>query len=503
MKFLLIVLILSISVTFYAESKNILILTTQFVNKGSSELDYVGDLMQIGIYSSFKNIEGYKTLNPIEYNEIINSLKNSDFSDDFEQYLSVGKILNCDCVIYGSYYNEGEDIIFEFNVIDVNGKNLLGKGTRRGSGGLLIFETLDTITTFLIDMFSKNIKEYVKLTIKSDKECLIYANNKLLKDENNQFVIEKGSYWLKCLLPENQIVVYEQICDLSSDTELNIKTFSKLTINSPVGSNIYLNNELKGVVPIELEIPSGNDYKLKIGFNYNGKEFFREQNITTRDYKDKQYDFSTDGELEIKNDNNNFEIVIQDQKGETISSFKQFLNGYYNISVFLNDVEWKNRILLFNNKIDIPPFEKKVFNTSTIKYKPMWGYCMIPGGSQLYNKQNIKGSIIISSFSAFSLFTFLSPLIGYAFYVNDYLKKVNDWNTLGIGSGLKPIDIENSYNNAGYIFIGCLVGGIVATLIVWIYSITDGFINTNHINHLVNGTISDNKNLKVNFEIRM
>jgi len=95
----------------FPQRKEITILTTPFVNNGSEEIDYIGELIQIGIYSSFKNAPDYKILHPMEYNDKISVFSGIDNSDDFCKYLEIGERVYSDCVIYGNYYKEDEDII--------------------------------------------------------------------------------------------------------------------------------------------------------------------------------------------------------------------------------------------------------------------------------------------------------------------------------------------------------------------------------------------------------
>ena len=479
--------------TCITKKSNVLILN--FENTGEPHIDYFDDLIQNSLFAFFKMISDYSAVHP---NTLKDYMKRNNYQKgDLENQKTLFKIskdFNADNIIRGKYYEKDEYIIIDFEVIDTNEKKIIYRSSKFGKGGINIFETLDEIVISMVEDFIGIKLEFAFLEINTDHKCKLLIDDEIYGETPLKTKLLTGKHNINIIYSDEKTegsILKEEI-NLTKDQVLNIdiNVFVNLKIDAERECNVLLNNKKVGITPYEGKILSGNIYKLKvIYFDEEEKKemLVNESDLSTIDRKDINLFYPMYCKLNLESGTNPFFGSISENNIEELPfSYTNLFFGEYKVKIFLDDKKWNKRYYFYNKKIDLKPLEEKTIDLSTFDYKRKFGFCFIPSAAQFYNREYIKATLLLSFFMATATIAALSPLFSYIYYQYDYLPKVDEWKKNGSHGKYTEDDIRTSYYNSGYIFQGFLIGGLVSSALIWIFSMIDGIINMNHIYYLIN-----------------
>ena len=483
------------------KTNNVLILN--FENVGEPHIDYFDDLIQNSLFAFFKMVSDYSAIHPNTLKEYMK--KNNYQIGDLENQKTLFKIskdFNTNNIIRGKYYEKEGYIIIDFEVIDTNEKKVIYRSSKFGKGGINIFETLDEIIISMVEDFIGIKLEFALLEINTDKKCNLFINDELYGETPIKTKLLTGKHNINIIYNDEKIkgsILKEEI-NLTKDQvlKIDINVFIKLKINVERECTVYLNNKKAGTTPYEDKILSGNIYNLKIiYFDENEKKemIVNESEISTMDRKDIDLFFPLYCKLNLFSGTNPFYGSISENSIEKLPfTYSNLFFGEYKVKIFLDDQEWGKKYYFYNKKVNLKPLEEKTIDLSNFEYKRKFGFCFIPSAAQFYNREYVKASLLLSFFITTASLAALSPVFSYIYYYYDYLPKVDEWNKHGNDGKYTKDDITKSYYNSGYIFQGFLIGGLVSSAIIWIFSMIDGIINMNHIYYLINPSKKPKRN---------
>ena len=479
----------------YSLTKKSNVLILNFENIGEANIDYYDDLIQNSLFAFFKMIPDYSAIHPNTLKEYMekNNYKKGDLENQ-KTLFKISKDFNADNIIRGTYYEKEGYLIIDFEVIDTNEKKIIYRSSKFGKGGINIFETLDEIVISMVEDFIGIKLEFATLEINTDQKCKLFIDYELYGETPIKTKLLTGKHNINITYNDEKTEgsILKKEINLTKDQVLNIdiNVFVNLKIDAERECNVLLNNKKVGITPYEDKILSGNIYKLKvIYFDEEEKKEMtvNESDLSTIDRKDINLFYPMYCKLNLESGTNPFFGSISENNIEKLPfSYSNLFFGEYRIKIFLDDKKWNKKYYFYNKKINLKPLEEKTINLSNLDYKRKFGFCFIPAAAQFYNREYVKASLLLSFFMTTITITALSPLFSYIYYQYDYLPKVDEWEKNGSDGKYTEDDIRTSYYNSGYIFQGFLIGGLISSAIIWIFSVIDGIINMNHIYYLIN-----------------
>jgi hypothetical protein len=165
-------------------------------------------------------------------------------------------------------------------------------------------------------------------------------------------------------------------------------------------------------------------------------------------------------------------------------TFTDLFPGTYNVQVILEDTDTMRKWFFYDEKIILSPFENINRDLKSFNYRYKWGLTFIPSAAQFYNREPIKGGIVLGVFLGSMAFTGIS-----LYFYDYYLQRYNNLRQKGYESSYEDNQkLAKDLNDASDmmdLFSYLLIGGIVSTSIVFLYSAIDGYITMDHLYHLI------------------
>ena len=476
----------------YSTTKKSRVLILPFKNKGNIEIDYLNELIQNSLFAFFNIASNYSAVSTEVLKQYFdkNQYKEGDLQNR-KTLFKIARDLNTKNIIRGDYHEKEGFLVIDFEVIDVLQKKIIYRSSKFGKGSIHTLTTIDTIAVSMVQDFTGIQLHYAFINIITDNKCQYIIDDELTGEAPAKIKVSTGKHKVKVIYKDEKChgVIKEQKVNLEKDDaiDINIRVFVELKIDSEKECNIYINDKKIGTSPYKSKLLSGNKYELKVTYTKQNKseELVNEQGISTIKEKDISLYFNVTKKVNIFSGNNPFTGgIIGKAIGILPQTYEGVDIGEYKIKAFLDDNEWKRKLTFYNKKHYITPPGHLNIDLSVIKYEKKWQLGFIPSALQFYNRQPIKGSIIISTFMTSVTLAALSPLFAFIYYKYDYINKINYFNSYGEKSNLTSDDIDISFKNIDNIFMGFMIGGLITALSIYIYSIIDGAVNMNHIYNL-------------------
>lgn len=470
------------------------VLIIPFDNKGDIEIDYISEFIQNSLFAFFNISDEYSVINLIDFKEFLkkNQYQKGDMQNK-NTLFRIAKTFKARYIITGKYDEKDKILIIDFEVIDAAKMMIIYRYSKSGKGGVFTPDSVDAIASSMTQDFTGINLNYGFININTDHKCLLMIDDEIFCETPAKIKVSTGKHKLRVIYKDedNDNTVFEKIVNLVKDEKLdiNIRVFVNLKIDAEKECKIYINNKNMGVTPFEDKILSGNKYELKVTLlkENNNEELVTEKEISTQEEKDILLNIPITGTITLISGNNPFVGGIVGKEFKTLPfTFEGVEIGNCLIKAYLDDIKWKRKLIFYNRNHYIKPLENKIIDLSSIGYKKKWWLVVFPSALQFYNRQPIKGSILLSTFLTTITIAALSPLFAWSYRQIDYVPKVNIWNEKTSNSIYTKNDVTTSFQNIDYIFKGFLIGGLAASFIIYISSIIDGIVNMNHIYKIFN-----------------
>jgi hypothetical protein len=484
-----------------AYSDNLRVLVLPFLNKEENmELEYISEVIPNSFNLLVDREENYTAVTydelvqyMNEHNMGIGDFYNPDVLLEFAEYFDLNNIVR------GEYYEDDlytpKRIEFKIEYIEINENDFKINYNMRigGRGGIYTFDTLDMIVDSMLNDFLGVVMEYAYLEVITDIPCELYIDELFVgitPVENKR--VAAGNHNIKLMYEDSSISGYVLNENISFPKNIEVKieqeVFSDILIEAEEECSVFINNEYMGITPYKDRLINNNEYLLKMVYINRGKEeIITEQTIDTISNKPLSLYFPVTGSLKILTDNTTgaFNADISGLPPVVLPCVIDPIPlGNYSINVYVNDLAHDNTYNFYLETFAIEPGENKDIDLAEIlDYESKPGFCLIPGLSQIYNRQKVKGIITAVSFGIGVLVAASAPLARYIYTEHVLNKMVDVYNNEGLYTPEQIADAERKRDN---IFKTFLISGISLAAGSFLYSLIDGAINMRRLNLIIN-----------------
>lgn len=466
----------------YTETTPIIIL--RFENKSRPDIDYISDVIQGNLYSFFRSVDTYEAINPNSFDKYVsvNSVTKGDL-DNINTLITISQNFNAGLIITGNYFEKDNLLTVNFEVIDTVQKKIVYRISKTGQTGIRILKTIDAIAMQMAEDFTGIKIALGDLEVITEKPCTVYVDSFKMGLTPFEKKIPTGQHLLVVKYEdenESYFISKDKI-DIEKDrvTSITLNVFYTATVNAEKPSVVYLDDDKAGITPCELTLMTGRDYRLKVVYLKPGneKDIIGEQKVYSKDGTDLEYYYPITGTINVHNEKGKtYARLDKEEERQAPCSFFGLMPGKHRLKLFITDERFNRKLYYYNRMIPISAGENKVVEFNPLDYKPYYWLALLPGASQLYNKEFKKGAIVLSLFFTTVTIVALSPAVDRLSYDLGYLSKIRilDNNEAAIREGYTQHDVDNALLANTILFYSFLGTGIAGTFITWLISLIDG-----------------------------
>jgi len=488
----------------YCEDIKILVLP--FLNGLENiELKYISEVIPNSFNLLLEGVPEYTSVTYYELSEYMkeNNLGIGDFYNR-DTLMAIAAYFGVDNIVRGEYYEDDTytpkrlefrieyiEIDYEEEILDIIYNMKIG-----GQSGIYALDTLDTIVETMLEDFLGVVMEFAFIEVKTDLPCELYIDNALMGvTPFEQKKLTAGKHHIRVYYEGENISgdIFNDEISLAKneEKELSFQVFVDLELSAELECSLYLDDEYIGVTPYEGNLLTGNEYNLKVMYEQEYySEVVSDNNLDTSNNQNIAFYFPVTGSINILTDNNPASPlrVELNELPENILPycFTEMPLGNYDIEVIAYDEEHDRRYIFYEENVYLNPDENRDVDLSYINYEKKPGYCLVPGLSQFYNRQPVKGRIVLIPFITGAVTAGLAPLISYIYRKRVYEPMLEDFNVNGTNSGYTRTDIDETFDNIDKIFNSMLISGISTAFTASVYSLIDGAVNMRRLNTIFN-----------------
>ncbi|MBN2536014.1 MAG: hypothetical protein JXB88_24250 [Spirochaetales bacterium] len=457
------------------------ILIIPFTNKCGYEYDYLSEFISHAIFTLLKDVPEYTCISPIKLYEFMKERDyNSPDLDDPNIYFNAAKYFKSKIVIRGEYYEEDGDMYVCFEAIHVNDTEKFFSREFHFKKDMEIIKRLEKCIFEFICMFTGIKLEYGVLKVTAHYPCILYVDNENLGETPGRVQLLAGKHTLRLDYKEgNEInTVHNTVVDIQNEKETPVssRVFIPVVVDAELECLLFINNEYAGVTPYKGLLFSGREYKVKaIYTDASKKEYYvQEEKISTISERDITLYVPVKGKINVVNQKKNLKASLnKGQLQEIPCSFEDLIPGQYKLSFILFDNLYNKKFILKKELIKIKPQDTVKIDAGMIEFQNAWGLLFIPSASQYYNREPLKGTILLSSFLA----SLLGTVTCYAL-VEFVFKPIVENKNAPYEEAIRARD--NAIMTEKFFY-----RGIALTALIGICSAIDGGITMNRIRSLL------------------
>ncbi len=503
MKIVILIIIFNCFNIYSEDGKKVLVIP--FLNEGKDEsIEYISEV----IPNSFnQNLDSVPEYTAVTYDELKAYMKENNLGlGDFynrDTLMEISEYFNIDNIIRGEYF---EDINFnpkilrfkiEFLEIDYKEYNLevIYRINTFGESGLNTYDTLDMIVDSILKDFLGVVTEYAYLEVITDLPCELYIDDLIMGvTPLEQKRIATGNHNIRIYYngdnKSGDIFNEDISIAKNEEKEINLIVLKDLIITTELECSLYLDDEFIGVSPYEGKLLTGNEYNLKIMYEYEMfSEVVSDTEIISDNGESISLYFPVTGNINLIVDKPDSPLRVQlNELPEKLLpyQFTEMPLGTYDIKVYVYDEEHDNKYTFVEDNLYLSPDETREIDLNYLDYRSKPGYCLVPGLAQFYNRQPVKGRIVLIAFVTGVLAIGLAPIISNIYVKRIYEPMLNDYGENGEASGYTRQDILDAGNNVDKIFNIMLISGISTCFSAFLYSLIDGAVNMKRLNNIFN-----------------
>jgi hypothetical protein len=486
--FSLLVLFL-LSVHLFGGGSRKTILFMPFINEGSFVYDRLRTHIPNYLYEPVKNLPGYKAIPYSRFHEYMVA-KGYEETDLKRQAVitSIAQDFNTDYIIHGTYSDRETVINIIFTIYkriddDLETHNDLESVTLQNLDAI----TLNTSFDSLIRICEKVTEQKLApgyITLITRPVCSLLIDEEPAGQTPTRLPVFKGEHRIQLIYNNEELILDEKIEIKEGELYTrNIDILIPLTITSDEQCTVYINNEEKGETPFQRDLLWGREYCVEVIYQNSGTEkttVFHDI-INTTEPVSPIY-LTSKGKISLDFPGS-YEATINNHEFTPLpNTFDNLIPDTYRLRILLDDPEWKRKWLIYDKKSRLSPFSTLSFTRENLDYKRNWALMFIPSALQFYNREPVKGSIVLSLFIGSALCAGVSAF-GWFYFEGEYEYLIDQYGEVGL-----PQAKVNEGNDYLFMIELCkllTISGIIGASVSWMYSAADGIITNNHLYDII------------------
>lgn len=482
------------------------VLVLPFLNiSDDTGIDYISEV----IPNSFNLLlEGVPDYSSVSYDELIEYMKANNLGiGDFynrDTLMAIAEYFNVSNIVRGEYYEDDSytpkrlEFSIEYIEIDHRGDRLdiIYNMEKGGRAGIYALDTLDIIVEAMLGDFIGVVMEFAYIEVNTDLPCELYIDNALMGvTPLERKKVSAGKHTVRVFYNGENLSgnICNETISLAKDEEkkLDLDVLVDFSVSSELECSLYLDNIFLGITPYRGKLLTGNEYNLKVTYEHElYSELVSEETINTKNSENIELYFPLTGGISVLTDNNPaYPLKISINNGpEKILPFaySEMPLGNYDIEVYAYDPVHENKYVFYEENIYLDPGKNLELDLSHIKYRTKPGYVFVPALSQFYNRQPVKGRVLLITFITGVVTACLAPLVSHIYRKRVYEVMVKDYNENGTDSGYSRSDIDAAHENIDKILNSMLISGCSTAFSAYIYSLIDGAVNMRRLDRIFN-----------------
>jgi hypothetical protein len=405
---------------------------------------------------------------------------------------SIAHDFNTDYIIHGTYSDRDTVITIIFTIYKrIDDDLVIYYDLERLTLDNLNAITLNTSFDSLIRICEKVTDQTLitgYITLITTHPCSLSIDEEPAGETPTRLRLSKGEHRIQLIYDnaDTKELILDEMIDIKEGESYtkDIDVFVPLTITSDEECRVYIDKEKKGETPFRTDLFWGREYCVEVIYHNSGKEkttVFHDI-INTTDAVSPIY-LTSKGKIELDFPAS-YEVTIDNLEFTPLPhTFDNLIPDTYRVRILLDDPEWKRKWLIYDKTSRLPPFSTLSLARKNLDYRRNWGLMFVPSALQFYNREPVKGSIVLSLFIGSALCAGISAF-GEFYFEGEYdrLDKKYDgevsWPPAKVNEGnfyLFMTELCNTLKIAG------IIGGTAS----WMYSAVDGINTNNHLYDLV------------------
>jgi hypothetical protein len=476
----LLMLLLFCSTLSGQEGKKVIVVP--FDNTGDIKMDYLSDHIAASFISLLKDFPGYV---PVAYNNLKEYMKQYSYGsgdlDNPERMRTIASGLEAEIIVSGEYRYNKETNYLKITIVALNASDgsifYRSNYNERCDSG--IYETLDTLSSTMVQDFAGLEMTYGYVNVQSDYPCILYVDGHYVGKAPGAYKLVTGKHDVKIAYENDNTarILKEQAIDIVKNGTVTIKTrvFVKISIGAERECHIYLDNEEKGETPYQDKLLSGHEYNLLITTMdlENSEIHVEEQLISTKKEEDVSLFFPVTGKIIMPGGRSPLKGgIVGNPYIDLPASFESLTPGNYHIQMILDDLAKKKKYIIHDHHYYLNPQETKIIDINNVLFTYNAGLCFIPSAAQFHNREPVKGWIILSLFLSFCAGGCITYVVSDYFFHESMDEQY-------------PYPEQQDLYTTGLIFFISSMSAFGIAGGIYIYSLVDGWLTMDRLYHLM------------------
>ncbi|MBN1699955.1 MAG: hypothetical protein JW881_20770 [Spirochaetales bacterium] len=484
------IIVLSLSAPCYGKDTQKTILFMPFLNEGSVLYDRLETYIPNYLYEPVKHLSGFTAIPYSRFHEymVAHCYDKTDLKRQ-NVIASIASDFDTDYIISGTFSNDETAVTIIFTIyrrvdVDLETHNSFERIGITDTDAM----TLNTRFDSLIGVCEKITEHKLSpgfLSLHTTEACLLFIDGVPSANTPVRLPLTAGEHTIRLVYrdengSEEEIFKSAIAIEEGRTYTKEIDVLVPLVIESDEECTVYIDQKKAGKTIFRKNLFWGREYLVEALYEKENRTVFSNIIDTTQPISpiilpskgSVSLDFSSSFSASIDGE---APLVLPHTYGGLVPDI-------YRLRVFLDDPAWKKKWLIYDRRLEITPFSSlSLEQKEIIDYRDQWGLMFVPSALQFYNREPVKGALLLSAFTVSTLCTGISAF-GWFYFDGEHNRLVDKWKKTGRPSFINEAnDARDMKDLCGTL----IISGIVGASASWLYSAIDGTITNRHLYELI------------------